>query len=94
MHDGQRNCGLDRFEGRTWNGWNHHVALVLLAYAFLSQQRTQHPANRPPLSHVASALVLEKSAQSLLDESPVKMTKEDARASAHIVLRRAISWYR
>jgi SRSO17 transposase len=86
--------GLDRFEGRTWNGWNHHVALVLLAYAFLSQQRAKTRTRRPPLSHVASALVREKSAQALLDESPMKFTRDQARESAHIVLRRAISWYR
>jgi SRSO17 transposase len=27
--------GLDHFEGRSWRGWQHHVTLVLLAYAFL-----------------------------------------------------------
>jgi hypothetical protein len=27
--------GLDHFEGRTWNGWHHHVSLVFAAYGFL-----------------------------------------------------------
>jgi len=27
--------GLDHFEGRAWQGWHHHVALVFTAYAFL-----------------------------------------------------------
>jgi SRSO17 transposase len=27
--------GLDHFEGRSWVGWQHHVTLVLVAYAFL-----------------------------------------------------------
>jgi SRSO17 transposase len=31
--------GLDHFEGRSWQGWHHHVVLVLLAYAFLQGQR-------------------------------------------------------
>ena len=31
--------GLDHFEGRSWRGWNHHVVLVLLAYAFLQDVR-------------------------------------------------------
>ena len=31
--------GLDHFEGRSWRGWNHHVVLVLLAYAFLQHLR-------------------------------------------------------
>jgi SRSO17 transposase len=33
--------GLDHFEGRGWRGWQHHVTLVLLAYAFLVLQRRQ-----------------------------------------------------
>jgi SRSO17 transposase len=33
--------GLDHFEGRSWQGWQHHVTLVLLAYGFLVLQRQQ-----------------------------------------------------
>ncbi len=31
--------GLDHFEGRSWRGWNHHIVLVLMAYAFLQNVR-------------------------------------------------------
>ena len=31
--------GLDHFEGRSWQGWHHHVTLVTLAYAFLVLER-------------------------------------------------------
>jgi len=31
--------GLDHFEGRSWQGWHHHVTLVALAYAFLMMER-------------------------------------------------------
>jgi SRSO17 transposase len=31
--------GLDHFEGRSWQGWHHHVTLVTLAYAFLTLER-------------------------------------------------------
>jgi len=34
--------GLDHFEGRSWRGWNHHVVLVLMAYAFLQDTRQRH----------------------------------------------------
>jgi SRSO17 transposase len=27
--------GLDHFEGRSWRGFHHHIALVMLAYGFL-----------------------------------------------------------
>ena len=37
--------GLDHFEGRSWQGWNHHVTLVTLAYAFLVLERMGHKKN-------------------------------------------------
>jgi SRSO17 transposase len=30
--------GLDHFEGRTWLGWHHHVALVFAAYTFAAAE--------------------------------------------------------
>ena len=31
--------GLDHFEGRSWQGWQHHVALVTTAFAFLRAEQ-------------------------------------------------------
>ena len=31
--------GLDHFEGRSWQGWHHHVTLVAMAYCFLMLER-------------------------------------------------------
>jgi len=33
--------GLDHFEGRTYNGWQHHVSCVLACYAFLVAERAR-----------------------------------------------------
>ena len=33
--------GLDHFEGRSWQGWHHHVSLVCLAHLFLQSERAQ-----------------------------------------------------
>ena len=41
--------GLDHFEGRSWRGFHHHAALVMLAYGFLLLERhrgEEHPV--PP----------------------------------------------
>jgi SRSO17 transposase len=45
--------GLDHFEGRSWRGFHHHVAMTLLAYGFLlterhrlAEQRRQATATR------------------------------------------------
>lgn len=40
--------GLDHFEGRSWQGWNHHVTLVLLAYAFLVLRRRERRKKGAP----------------------------------------------
>jgi SRSO17 transposase len=37
--------GLDHFEGRTWLGFHHHVALCAAAHAFLSIRRAIFPPN-------------------------------------------------
>lgn len=35
----KRELGVDHFEGRSYQGWHHHVTLVTLAYAFLTLER-------------------------------------------------------
>jgi SRSO17 transposase len=38
--------GLDHFEGRSWRGFHHHAAMVMLAYGFLLLERhrgEEHP---------------------------------------------------
>ena len=41
--DAKQECGLDHFQGRSWDGLHRHLALVLLAYSFLALQRLQLP---------------------------------------------------
>ncbi len=35
--------GLDHFEGRSWNGWNHHAVLTQIAYSYLAWNRYHDP---------------------------------------------------
>lgn len=39
--------GLDHYEGRSWAGWHHHVAMVTMAHAFLTLERLDPKAPRP-----------------------------------------------
>jgi len=43
--------GLDHFEGRTWNGFHHHVALCAAAHAFLALRRALSPPASDPVDH-------------------------------------------
>jgi SRSO17 transposase len=58
--------GIDHFEGRTKHGWQHHVVLTALAYAFLQKERLRRtvgatltlPQVRAIAHEVFTALIL------------------------------------
>jgi len=50
--------GLDHFEGRSYPGWNRHVALTAVAYTFLQQER-QHTRGTRLTFPMVRALVAE-----------------------------------
>jgi SRSO17 transposase len=37
--------GLDHYEGRSWQGWHHHVTLVMIAHAFLTLETMRRKKN-------------------------------------------------
>jgi SRSO17 transposase len=39
--------GLDHFEGRSYQGWHHHVTLVSIAHGFLTLERLNPKAHAP-----------------------------------------------
>lgn len=48
--------GLDHFEGRSWQGFHHHVALVTAAFVFLRQEQARQrrrAQKKPAAAHLA-----------------------------------------
>jgi len=84
--------GLDRFEGRSWKGWHHHVSMVLLAYAFLSLLRAQNGQDEPlpSLRMVARTVVLEVATQTLMRKH--KLKRPEASPIAATMLRGFTDW--
>lgn len=83
--------GVDRFEGRTWRGWNHHVTMVLLAYAFLSRLRAEEPARaRPTLPQTARAVGTVRIMLDMMRDQGLR--KDKARQVAEMVVRRYTDW--
>lgn len=37
--------GLDHYEGRSWQGWHHHVTLTMLAFGFLTLEALHFKKN-------------------------------------------------
>jgi len=50
LQDGKSECGLDEYQIRGWNGWHHHMTLVMLAMLFMLERRLSNKDEYPLLS--------------------------------------------
>lgn len=57
--------GLDHFEGRSYPGWQHHVVLTAIAYAFLQRERMR-PGSNPTLTFPAIHAIIQEIFTALL----------------------------
>lgn len=50
--------GLDHYEGRRFQGWHHHISVVLCCYSFVVSERVRHfpPSIRRPAENEADSL--------------------------------------
>lgn len=88
--DAKQELGVDEFEGRTWKGWNHHISMVLLAYAFIATLRAEQDGSRRlPFRQVVRALVYEIATQAAQEEGLDRATAK--RVGARMV-RRLTEW--
>jgi SRSO17 transposase len=90
--DAKQILGLDRFEGRSWKGWYHHISMVLLAYAFIAELRAKlSPGDKlPTLPSIVRLFVLEVATQQLMIDH--NLLRKKAREIAGTMLRRYSDW--
>lgn len=78
--------GLDHFEGRTYPGWNHHVVLCAVAYAFLQKERMRKRSG-PTLTLPAIRAVIQEIFTGLLFLAQPKYMKWLAAGKRYLPLR-------
>ena len=57
FQDGKSHCGLGDYQIRGWQGWHHHMALVMIAMLFMLKERL-HNKERIPLLSCADIEIL------------------------------------
>ena len=62
--------GLDHFEGRSYPGWQHHVVLTAVAYAFLQRERMRADADPALTFPAVRAIVTEVFTALLFAQKP------------------------
>jgi SRSO17 transposase len=77
--------GLDHFEGRTYPGFEHHVVISAIAYAFLQQER-RRPSVDPALTFPAVRAIVQEVVTGLLFASRPTYMKwlNEAQATYHL----------
>jgi len=50
LQNGKQDVGLGDYQVRSWRGWHHHMALVMMAMLFTLEERLLHHQTRPLLS--------------------------------------------
>lgn len=86
--------GADKFQGRSWNGLHHHLAVVMLANAFIAEQRLRTGSDGTGLNSfkdVARRLVLEAATQRLIDRH--RFSRQKATEVAEDMLRGFSGWW-
>ena len=66
----KQELGADKYQGRTWRGFHHHLSAVMLAHAFVAERRLEAGKDRKDLASFAEVvrqIVRESAVQRLME---------------------------
>ena len=66
--------GFDHFEGRSYDGWQHHAVLTAVAYTFLQRERAYRGPGAPLTFPMVRGLVRETFTALLFASKPAYLT--------------------
>jgi len=50
FQEAKNHCGMGEYQARKWEGWHHHLAMVMMAMLFMLEQRLLFKDTYPLLS--------------------------------------------
>lgn len=73
IRDANQNLGMTEYQMRSWKAWEHHSALTMLAFLFLTQERIANKRGTPLLSCADIRLALAATMPTNLDTEQAVM---------------------